>query len=104
MRDIRSDLHERAKSAEEEIRVFYADCEKMIEQLQKERDAKVAKVKAKLEIVSKLIEFESEHVGKVQSVTPPAALPPLSRVVPLTNSSSASPTPLAQAIGFRKVG
>ena len=35
MRDIRSDLQERANSVEEEIRAFYADCEKMIEQLQK---------------------------------------------------------------------
>ena len=103
MRDIRSDLHERANSAEEEIRAFYADCEKMIEQLQKERDAKVAKAKTKLEIISKLIEFESEDVGKAPSVTPPAALPPLSRVVPVTNNR-ASPTPLARAIGFKKVG
>jgi hypothetical protein len=102
MRDIRSDLHERANAAEEEIRSFYADCEKMIEQLQKERDAKVARAKAKLDMLSKLIEFENEDVGKVSSVTPPAALPPLASVVPLANSN-ASPTPLAQAIGFRKV-
>jgi hypothetical protein len=99
MRDIRSDLHERANSADEEIRAFYAECEKMIEQLQKERDAKVAKAKAKLEIISKLIEFESEDVGKVQSAMPPAALPPLS-----SENNRASPTPLARAIGFKKVG
>ena len=103
MRDIRSDLHERANAAEEEIRAFYADCEKMIEQLHKERDEKVAKAKAKLEMISKLIELENEDVGKVVSVTPPATLPPLSSAAPLT-SSSAPPIPLAQAIGFRKVG
>jgi hypothetical protein len=53
-------------------------------------------------MISKLIEFENEDVGKVPSVAPPAALPPLSGVVPLTNGS-ASPSPLAQAIGFKKV-
>jgi hypothetical protein len=102
MRDIRGDLQERATSTEEEIRALYADCEKMIEQIQKERDAKVAKAKTKLEMISKLIEFENADVGKVPSITPPEALPPLSRVVPLPNGNAA-PTPLAQAIGFKKV-
>jgi hypothetical protein len=100
MRDIRSDLHERANSTEEEIRTIHADCEKMIEQIQKERDAKVARAKTKLEMISKLIEFENEDAGKVPSVTPPEALPP--HVGPPPNASVA-PTPLAQMIGFRKV-
>ena len=102
MRDIRSDLHERANSTEEEIRTIHADCEKMIEQIQKERDAKVSRAKTKLEMISKLIEFENADADKVPSVTPPAPLPPLSRVVPLPNGSAA-PTPLAEAIGFKKV-
>ena len=102
MRDIRGDLQERVKATKEEVQSINADYEKKIEQLQKERDAKVAKAKMKVEMISKLIEFENEDVGKVPSVAPPAALPPLSSVVPLTNGS-ASPTPLAQAIGFKKV-
>src|SRR4249920_2040677 len=98
MRDIRSDLHERANSTEEEIRTIHADCEKMIEQLQKERDAKVAKAKMKLEMISKLIEFENEDLSKMPPQTPPEGLQQPSSVVPLQNAS-----PLAQMIGFRKV-
>ena len=74
----------------------------MIEQLHKEREEKLARVKMKWEMISKLIEFENADADKVPSVTPPASLPPLSRVVPLPNGSAA-PTPLAEAIGFKKV-
>ena len=56
----------------------------------------------KLELIGKLIEFENADMGKVPPVAPPAALPPLSQVVPLHNGS-APPTPLAQAIGVKKV-
>ena len=102
MRDIRSDLHERSSAAEEEIRAINADYERMMDQLQKEREEKLARVGMKLEMLSKLIEFENADAGKVPSVMPPEALPPLSRVVPLPNAN-AVPTPLAQAIGFKKV-
>ena len=102
MRDIRNDLHERANAAEEEIRAINACYEKMIEQLQKEREEKLARVKMKWEMISKLIEFENADADKVPSVPPPEALPPLARVVPLPNGNAA-PTPLAQAIGFKKV-
>jgi hypothetical protein len=103
MRDIRSDLQERANATEEEIRAINADYEKMIEQLQKEREEKLDRVKSKLELISKLIEFENADAGKVPSVTPPEVLPQLSHVGPPPNASVA-PTPLAQMIGFRKVG
>jgi hypothetical protein len=53
-------------------------------------------------VLSKLIEFENADAGKVPSVTPPEALAPLSRDVPLPNGNVA-PTPLARAIGFKKV-
>ena len=102
MRDIRSDLHERANSTEEEIRTIHADCEKMIERIQKERDAKVARAKTKLEMISKLIEFENEDLSKMPPQTPLEGLPQPSSVVPLRNASVA-PSPLAQMIGFRKV-
>jgi hypothetical protein len=102
MRDIRSDLQERANAIEEEIRAINADYEKIIEQLQKEREGKLAKAKSKLALISKLVEFENEDLDKVPSVRPPGALPHLSRVVSLPNGSAA-PTPLAQAIGFKKV-
>ena len=54
MRDIRSDLQERANASEEEIRAINADYEKMIEQLQKEREEKLARVKMKFDLISKL--------------------------------------------------
>jgi hypothetical protein len=101
MRDISSDLQERANATEEEIRAISADYDKIIEQLQTERAAKAAKAKMKLEVISKLIEFENTDLDKVPSVRPPGALPHL-RVVSLPNGSAA-PIPLAQAIGFKKV-
>jgi hypothetical protein len=102
MRDIRSDLQERANASEEEIRAINADYEKMIEQLQKEREEKLARVKMKFDLISKLIEFENADAAKGPSVTPPEALPQLSHVAPPPNARVA-PTPLAQMIGFRKV-
>ena len=103
MRDIRSDLQERAKAAEEEVLSINSDYEKKIGQLQKEREEKLDRIKLKLELISKLIEFENEDNSKVPPVAPPAALPPLSHVVPLHNAKVPL-TPLAQAIGFKKVG
>ena len=103
MRDISSDLQERANATEDEIRAINADYEKMIEQLHKEREGKLARVKSKLELISKLLEFENEDRSKVPPVASPADLPQLSHVGPPPNASVA-PTPLAQMIGFRKVG
>ena len=37
----------------------------------------------KLEMISKLIEFENADMGKVPPMAQPAALPPLSQVVPV---------------------
>ena len=105
MRDIRSDLHERAKATEEEVRSIVGDYEKKIGQLQTERDEKVAKATMKLEMITKLIEFENADMDKAPPVAPRAALMPLSQVVvPLHNESGAPLTSLAQAIGFKKVG
>jgi hypothetical protein len=42
MRDIRSDLQERANFCEEQIRAAYAHFEKMIQQLQSELDVRIA--------------------------------------------------------------
>ena len=74
----------------------------MIEQLHKEREEKLAGVKMKWAMISKLIEFENEDMSKTPPLTPPAGLPQPSSVVPLRNASVA-PSPLAQMIGFRKV-
>ena len=44
MRDIRSDLQERTSFIEEQITSVYAQFEKAIQQLQSERDARVAEL------------------------------------------------------------
>jgi len=74
MRDIRADLRERLKLAEERARAANAYCEKMVRQLQTERDAKVADLKVTIAMVSKLIKFEEEQIGK--------AAPPATKVAP----------------------
>ena len=42
MRDIRSDLEERAHIIQEQVKVAYAHFERMAQQLQSERDARVS--------------------------------------------------------------
>ena len=101
MRDIRSDLEERFNAAEEEARAVAIEYDKRIEELQIERDAKVEKAKTKVELLSKLIEFENEALSKAPSEAPSAPQRP-HLVSPL--NGSVGPNPLAQMIGFRKVG
>jgi hypothetical protein len=105
MRDIRSDLQERFNAAEEEVRAAAIEYEKKIEQLQNERDAKIDKAKTKVELLSKLIEFENEAKNEAISKVPSEAPrpPQLPHLVPPPNGSHA-PNPLAQMIGLRKVG
>ena len=55
MRDIRNDLQERARLIEEQISGAYAQFEKMIEQLQAEREGRVADLKSELGAVVKLL-------------------------------------------------
>jgi hypothetical protein len=79
MRDIRGDLRERAKLMEERARLANAHCEKLVKQLQTERDAKVADLKAKIVMIGKLIEFEEEQIGRV---APKMAKPPTKTAPP----------------------
>ena len=74
MRDIRSDLQERVNQMGERIKLANDYCEKMIKQLQKERDAKVAELNARIAMMSKLLEFEQKDMGEVA----PAAVRPAS--------------------------
>ena len=59
MRDIRCDLQERANVVEEQIRAIYAHFENVVQQLQSERDARVAELQGTHSIISQLLEFES---------------------------------------------
>ena len=72
-RDIRSDLQERANFIEEQIRGASAHFEKTIQQLQNERDMRIADLKSGLAIIEKLMEFENSRVGNVVKFANPSA-------------------------------
>jgi len=74
MRDIRSDLQERATLIDEQVRATYADFERRLQQLQSEQDAKIADLKSTLAMIAKLMEFEQ---GFMAPVAPPAPSSPL---------------------------
>jgi hypothetical protein len=75
MRDIRCDLQERANVVEEQIRAIYAHYEKVVHQLQGERDARVAELQGTHSMINQLIEFESAFMGNIV----PLENPPESR-------------------------
>jgi hypothetical protein len=74
MRDIRSDLQERKALIDGEIRAAYAHFEQTIQQLQSERDARIADLKAGLAMIAKFMEFEGRFLG---NVSPPSSSSPL---------------------------
>ena len=63
MRDIRSDLQDRARHIEEQLNGAQAHFERRIEELQSERDARIAELNAELAAVSKLLESETRRLG-----------------------------------------
>jgi hypothetical protein len=77
MRDIRSDLQERVNLTGERIKRANDHCEKMVKQLQKERDEKIAELKTRVAVMSKLMEFEQKDMGKV---APEAGRPPSAKL------------------------
>lgn len=78
MRDIRSDLEERAHFVVEQIRAAVAHFEKNIQQLQSERDARLADLKGAQAMIDRLIEFEAGLEGNVVPLaSPPAPRPSL---------------------------
>jgi hypothetical protein len=73
MRDIRSDLQERANLCEEQIRAACAQFETMVQRLQSERDMRIAGLRSGLLLIEKCIEFESNLMGNVVTLENPAA-------------------------------
>jgi hypothetical protein len=61
MRDIRSDLQERADLAQDQIKAADVHFERMVQQLRNEHDASMADLKATLAMIAKLMEFEERH-------------------------------------------
>jgi len=74
MRDIRSDLEERATLIDEQIKAAYANFERTVEQLKNECDARIADLKSGLAMISKFMEFEQRYFGHV---SPPVQSSPL---------------------------
>ena len=78
MRDIRSDLEERAHIIHEQLRAADAWFEKVMQKLQNERDAKVSDLKGTLAMIDKLMQFEAGVVDKVVTLeNPPPSQPSL---------------------------
>jgi hypothetical protein len=73
MRDIRGDLQERAVLVDEQIRATAAHFDKAIQQLQTERDARIADLKAGLAMIAKFMEFEERFLYNTPPVTPASA-------------------------------
>ena len=65
MRDIRSDLEERANIIQEQLKASYAQFESVVQQLQRERDARVADLNQTLVMIEKLMQFESGVMDNV---------------------------------------
>jgi hypothetical protein len=72
MRDIRADLQQRAKFIDAEISSANAHFEKLLEQLESERDERVAGLKFELEAVTRLMEIEHRRMGGPAAIQPPA--------------------------------
>jgi DNA-binding protein H-NS len=73
MRDIRSDLEERASVVQEQIRGSHAHFENVVQQLQRERDARIADLTETLAMIKKLMQFESGVMDKVVTLENPQA-------------------------------
>ncbi|MGC2216404.1 MAG: hypothetical protein WA645_01910, partial [Pseudolabrys sp.] len=61
MRDIRSDLQERASLVDEQIRAVYSHFEKTVEQLKDEHEARVGDLKSGLSMIGHFMEFEERY-------------------------------------------
>jgi hypothetical protein len=74
MRDIQSDLQERAALIEEQIRAAKTQFEKAVAQLQSERDAKIAELKSLSAMVAKFVDFEQRLSGSGSAPVPSSPL------------------------------
>ena len=77
MRDIRSDLQERADLTQDRIKAADVHFERMVERLRNEHDASVADLKETLAMIAKLMELEEQHMATMSPDTTPS--PPSSQ-------------------------
>ena len=74
MRDIRSDLQERATLIDDQIKDAYDHFERSIRQLQNERDSRLGELQSALSMIAKFIEFEDRNIPKVTQAVPSSPL------------------------------
>ena len=74
MRDIRSDLQERATLIDQQIKGAYDHFERSIRQLQNERDARIGELQSALAMIAKFIEFEDRNMPNVTQMVPSSPL------------------------------
>jgi hypothetical protein len=88
MRDIRSDLQERANIIGEQLRAAHAQFEQAVQRLQSERDARIADLQGAHAMINKLIEFESGRMGDnvLTLENPPASQPSLADRIRAVNA------------------
>jgi len=75
MRDIRSDLQERAKLLEEQIGATQSQFDKYIEQLTHEHQGKLEELKSDLDAVQVVTKTEDRLFGSVRPPTEPKSEP-----------------------------
>ena len=74
MRDIRSDLQERATLIDDQIKDAYDHFERSIRQLQNEQDARLGELQSALSMIARFIEFEDRNIPKVTQAVPSSPL------------------------------
>ena len=74
MRDIRSDLQERATLIDDQIKDAYDHFERSIRQLQNERDSRLGELQSALSMIARFIEFEDRNIPKVTQAVPSSPL------------------------------
>ena len=74
MRDIRSDLQERATLIDDQIKDAYDHFERSIRQLQNERDSRLGELQSALSMIAKFIEFEDRNIPKMTQAVPSSPL------------------------------
>lgn len=72
MRDIRNDLQERVRLIEDQISAACAQFDKIIEQLQGEREGRVSELKAELSALGRLMDVEHRRMANVLPLQTPA--------------------------------
>ena len=68
MRDIRGDLQERANMFEQQTKAAQDQFEKLIDQLKREKDSRLADLKAELQAVNRVLEIEHRRLRSATSV------------------------------------